>query len=268
MLQALWAVIVDLFQFACKGVMRREATVLQLEAPTVSAGLLVRDTAPATPLLASDGGRQAYVAALTCVCFARPIIAFDTKLGSLSYGARVIVLKREGMFVYVEGQECSGWVNGDELVYEKEFIIPQLQPGTVYEYDNTETIKIRTALNDECLGGVLCLPLQPVEYVLYVLAERGVKVAWPPVRPRTPGSLQVLLRGLRGVRIGIEPKTGALMEYRNEEGKGVIGLIEAVHPDETIILRSVGKEKDGEYRVETIQKDAWRELRPVFISFV
>ena len=41
-----------------------------------------------------------------------------------------------------------------------------------------------------------------------------------------------------------------------------------MHPDESIVVESVGKEVDGEFLIETLTPTQWRELRPVFISFV
>lgn len=56
------------------------------------------------------------------------------------------------------------------------------------------------------------------------------------------------------------------MEYQTEIGVGVIGYVEAVTPNETVTLASVGKDSEGQYLVETLTKEVWQALRPVWIQ--
>lgn len=266
MLQAFWAVLTDLFHFVFPVKVRADRPVTLPEPPTATAGVLLSPPKPRGVSL--ESGSEGYVAVDETLLYSRPIVAFDTKLADLPFGTVVSVRGTEGAFTHVSFNEMAGWMLTTDLVFERAMIFPQLESKTVYEYSDPETMKIRVWIKDECLGGRLFLPLQPFEYVLYELQERGMEVAWPSQRPRTAGTLQNLLRGNRGVRITIEPKTGSIMEYHKEDKTGVIAMIEAVHPDDTIVVRSVGKEQEGEYLEETLPKAKWRELRPVFISFV
>jgi hypothetical protein len=82
------------------------------------------------------------------------------------------------------------------------------------------------------------------------------------------GTVHQLLRGQPGVTIGVEPKTSSLIEgMETETHKAFLGVVVAVQPDGTITVQSVGRVNAGEFRVEHFTRTAWREFRPVFISF-
>lgn len=263
MLEAFWAVIVDLFYF----VFPAKSTFKEVSDKTPSL-LVAQPALPTEPaahsLLAGD---TAYVVSSTAACYARPILAFDTKVGMFLYGEELTVTMKEGKFSYVRSSALAGWVATTDISYSKHDIFARLESGVVYPADSFETIKIRRFLKDECDGGALFLPLQPTEFVLYELAIRRRVLKWPTERPRLPGSWQVLLKGRPQCRIGIEPKTGSVMEYYKDTKTGVLAFVEAVHPEQSIVVRSVGVRQEGEYLVETLPLSTWRELRPVFISF-
>ncbi len=266
MLAAFWAVLIDLFQFVFPVKEHPALPITEKEVPKANTGLLL--SLRSGQGVSLESGVLAYVCARESILYTRPIVAFDSTIRTLKFSDTVAVHGTEGKFTRVAVDSQVGWVKTEHLTTDRTEIYATLHPNRVYEYDDSETVKIRLWLDDECLGGALYLPLQPIEYILYLMKERGVGIKWPEERPRTPGTLQTILRGKRGVRIGIEPKTFSVMEYITKEKSGVIGLVEAVHPNETIVIKSVGKQVEGEHLIETISKEEWRELRPVFISFV
>lgn len=197
----------------------------------------------------------------------RSVVAFDSRVGTLPYGSEIIVSVVEGKSAYVTHGSTVGWVMGSDFTYNRDEVFPRLDSGKVYTAESTETKLIRSHLRDECDGGTLYIPLQATEYMLYELQLRNITPQWPLTRPRLPGSWQGQLKGRPRTHIGVVPKTGTVMEYYTDAKVGMLGFVEAVHPDETIVIKSVGKEREGQYLVETLTEEVWRELRPVFISF-
>jgi hypothetical protein len=145
-------------------------------------------------------------------------------------------------------------------------VFPELVSGTVYAEDSLETKKLRQYIEDEFFATELFLPLQPVELVMYRLKRHGLKIDWPAIRPRLAGTWQNILKGQSGIKIGLVPKTGAIIEYRNDDGTGFVGYTKAVKVDESIIIEGVGRKVVGEYREELIEKSEWQNWRPVWIS--
>ena len=73
-------------------------------------------------------------------------------------------------------------------------------------------------------------------------------------------------QGKNRIHIGLTPKTGAIIEYSNDDGTGFVGYTKSVKVDESIIIEGVGRQKDGEYREELIEKSEWQNWRAVWIS--
>lgn len=213
------------------------------------------------------GGQTAYVGADILQCLTRPVVAFDTVVGVVHYGDLVHVHEVRGLFAHINTDRVSGWVKVDDLVDVKDLIFPTFRPGYLYNYKNQETIKLRNLLKDEMMGGELSLSLQSEELMVYLLRQKGVNINWPNVRPRKAGSWQRILKGVTGVSIGIEPKTGSVMETTGNEISGFMGLVSEVKPDGSIKLITIGREVDGEYREEVFSRKEWIEWRPIFISF-
>lgn len=212
-------------------------------------------------------GRIAYVKSDSVVCLNGPELEFDAQVGTLFYGDRVTVTRIKDKFVEVEAGTVHGWVESTFLTDDLKEIIPSLRSAYIYGVTNEETIKLRRYIHDEALGQELGLSLQSIEYILFILKKTGIKVSWPPVRPREPGVWKTILRGLKGVSMGVEPKTGSVLEYAGNGTPGFIGYVEAVHPDQSITLQTVGRVEEGEYRVEEFSHEEWKEWRPVFICF-
>ncbi len=213
-------------------------------------------------------GRLAYVGADEAVCYSQAIIDFDTKLGDLHYGDAVMVKSINGAYAKINFQDYDGWMKVSDLVDDKNLIFPNLMSAYVYGPKNDETLKLRKYLKDELLGGLLNLPLQPLELIIFLLKTQRIVVKWPNTKPRIPGSLNNLLKGKKGVSMSIEPRTSSIIEYLNENNDGIIGFITEVSPDLAITMSSVGRIEAGEYRVEKFTHDEWKEWRPVFISFI
>lgn len=211
--------------------------------------------------------RPAFVSVEKARCFVSPEIGFDRIIARLDYGDRVGVRRLEDGFAEVIYADTYGWIPVEELSDDESAIFPRLAAGYRYGSAHEETRKLRRAIRDECAGDELGLSLQSIEYVLYELKRRRIEVRWPLARPRVPGSLHMLLRGRANVRIGIEPRTSALLEVSTGPTEGFFGIVEAVQPDQGITLSSVGRVEEGEFRREHFTKEEWREWRPTFISF-
>lgn len=223
----------------------------------------------AVPAITSDmvEGRSAFVISHDARCFQHPKVSYDTAVGSLTYAEEVKVDVIQDGYAHVFGRQCTGWVETTHLTDDKNMILPQLKSAYEYSSANEETIKLRTYIDDEFLGGQLALPLQPAEYVHYCVMSEMHRFSWPSTRPREAGRWQSILRGQTGVHMSIEPKTGSVLEYAGSEGRSFLAYVESVKPDLSISISSVGRLKDGEYLKEEVTPERWREWRPVFISF-
>ena len=265
MIEAAWEVIIDLFRFVFPIEVKAASKSQPIPAKETHCGISSISVPPAHKTLVT--GETAHIIKANSICFARPILAFDTRLGYFLFGELVTVALVEGQFAYVVTQTLSGWVDVRDISYRKEEVFPELVLKKKYTAGDVETVTMRHWLTDECDGGALYLALQPAEFILYQLKIRKIDLVWPAQRPRTAGIWQSILKGKPRVHISIEPKTASIMEYYKEDKSAVLAFLAAVHPDESIVVESVGKEVEGEFLVETLTSAQWRELRPVFISF-
>lgn len=222
------------------------------------------DLAPKTQ--GDFNGAVNYITASPGLVFNRPVLSYDGIVTTLPYGTLTQVLAYEGRFARVVLGETTGWILKDDLTTQATDVFPVLLTGTIYEEDNLETQKLRKYIEDEFFTKELFLPLQSVEYVSYQLKRHGLKIAWPAVRPRLAGNWQNILKGKNGIKIGLLPKTGAIIEYNNDDGTGFVGYTQAVKVDESIVISGVGRQVIGEYREEVIQKSEWQNWRSVWIS--
>lgn len=222
---------------------------------------LLEDTKTITAL----SGQTAYLLKDTDLLI-RPEVSFDSKIDTCHYGKKVMAFGTEGEFVNVATQGNSGWIKANDLTFNIQDIIPQLESGTVYDYNKPETKKIRNYIQDEFFGEKLVLPLQSAEYVFYRVKSSGINFHWPPKRPRLAGFWHGILKGNPKVYLTINPKTSSVMEGQDKESY-FLAYVEAVHPDQSIIISSIGRKSDGEYLKERVEIEQWREWRPVFIAF-
>lgn len=276
MAKVILEVLKDLWDFAChevnglfkQGRDRNNAEIINSEQPERIENIAAK------PIIISQNksgdvvGWNAYIQADVAPYFSQPELSLDTKLGSFSFGDKVMAVRTVKGFVEVKTAAKCGWVEEGNLTEDINKVLPNFKPAFVYDYDDEEVVKLRRLLQDEVLGQYLNLPLQSLEFVLSVLKRKQIQISWPAERPRLPGSWKTILRGIKGVSMSLEPHTGAILEYAGDDGvSGFLGYVEAVRPDQSITLLSVGRVEEGEYRVEECTRDVWKEWRPVFISF-
>lgn len=201
----------------------------------------------------------------TCL-YALPTRSFDGVIKRLPYGASFRILNTQGKWCNVLYNDIRGWIHRDDLTESNAVLSPQFSAGAFYGPEDPETVKLRTLIDDEFHAGSLALPLQDVEFVSYKLKRRGRTIDWPNARPRIAGTWQKLLKGVPGVHIGVSPKTGAVMEYVNEDNTGHVTYVDSVYPDGAITISEIGYPEEGKYCERTLNRHEWKELRPVFIE--
>ena len=204
------------------------------------------------------------VVAQTAHLFLEPVASFDSVIMTVPYGTSLPVYQAENRWYKVEYRGHSGFVLKDAVTTDN--IFPQFHLGQYYDDKNIETIKLRSFIHDEFNGGLIDAPLQDVEYVTYKLRRKGKLLPWSEERPRVSGNWKQLLRGALGVHIGILPKNDSVMEVVGDDAIGQVSYVEAVFPDESIIVSEVGFPEEGRYSERTLPKEEWREFRPVFIA--
>ena len=207
-----------------------------------------------------------YIAVAKTGVMAKPLWAFDTQLNEYTYSQKVSVLGYEGRFVHILYQTESAWVLKDAITMNRTDIYPTFVSNNIYLAADSETKKLRQVIRDEFFTAELYLPLQAVEFVAYKLKEQNISIPWSKERPRLAGLWRDLLKGHLGVKIGISPKTGSILEGKLENGLGFVGYVAAVYPGDDISLLSVGKEVEGKYKEEKLSKEEWQALQAVFIQ--
>ncbi len=196
--------------------------------------------------------------------FTAPAFTLDGVITKVPYGAVVDVFQTQNRWFKISYHGTIGWMLREDLV--EELKVPQFKLGVFYSADNETTISVRRELDDEFAGGLAQLPLTAEEYVSYRLKRQGVNVPWGKERPRLAGTWQNLLKGRSGAHIGITPKTGSVMETIEDSTFGHLAYIEAVYPDQSILISEFGYPELGQYSERTLPKAEWIEWRPVFIE--
>lgn len=224
-------------------------------------------TEPSDTSSVSDGPfDRAYVCVKTAQVYALPTKTFDGVIMTLEYAQVVGVLNKQGSWVHVSFGEVRGWISRDDLSDSLAALQPQWQVNELYAPDHPGTKALRLCIEDEFNAKAIFVPLQDVEYVSYQLRRKNRFIDWPKERPRIAGTWQRLLRGVRGVHIGITPKTESVMEYIYEDNTGHVAFVESVFPDGSIAISEVGYPTEGVYTTRTLSRDECKELRPVFIE--
>jgi hypothetical protein len=188
-------------------------------------------------------------------------------VAKLPLGKEVGTLSFEGRFVLIETESIRGWVLKDDIAIEESKIWPELVSGTIYEASHESTMRIRQITQDSFFAVDLFLSLQPQEYVGYRLLRQGRHLPEVPDRPRLVGKWHDIYRGKLGVAISLEPRAGSIIEGLSLASLPFLGFVTSVHTDESIVVESVGRHKDGEFLKETLSKQAWFDTQPVFIQF-
>jgi len=212
-------------------------------------------------------GELQFVGSVDVPMHTDPVMAFDVLIAHIPYGEQVRVLKLGGRWAFVRYKDQEGWVLKDSLREQAREVLPLFEHGHLYEAGDEETRKLRLCIRDEFCGGKASLPLTDAEYVTYKLGQKQISIPWGTHRPRIAGTWQRLLRGKKGVHCGVLPKTGSIAEYAIDD-VGYVAYVESVFPDESIKLSSVGLLQEGQYSIETLAKEYYRELHPIFIEIL
>ncbi len=195
-----------------------------------------------------------------------PMKQYDSRIMTLSYGDAVTVAAFRGNYANVQTNKYTGWVEKDALSSRKE----EVWPGWVYnvwcDATHETTIKVRVLLKDMFFAGAAGLPLQSTEYVTAVLREDNRQIDWPVAIHRVPGRWHQLLRGVRGIHVGIHAKTDSVMEWTDESGIGHLAYVREVRPDKTIRLSGVGIIEESILESLLLPESLWKEWHPVFIE--
>lgn len=207
---------------------------------------------------------SAFVVSRKANVYHLPTLTLDGILFSVPYATKVDIFETQNRWFKIFYQGTSGWMLRDDLIDElKE---PIFKIGSFYLADTSETISVRNSLNDEFMGEVANLPLSAEEYVAYRFKHSGIEIPWGKERPRLAGTWQQLLKGRAGCHIGIVPKTDTVMEIISDSTMGHLAYVEAVFPDQSILISEVGFPEAGQYSERTLIKSEWIEWRPVFIE--
>lgn len=279
-MNTLLAVIDDLFRFACAslfgqkeaGTYNRSFSIPYMNAMQMQLLPAKRSSQEGEGELSLDharplppSGELQFVGHSHAPLHTDPVMAFDVHSALIPYGEQVRVLKLGGRWAFVRYKDQEGWVLKDSLREQAREVLPSFEHGHLYDAHDEETIKLRLCIDDEFCGGKASLPLTDAEYVTYKLRQKQISIPWNTHRPRTPGTWHTLLRGKKGVHCGVLPKTGSIAEYIVED-VGYVAYVEAVFPDESIKLSSVGLSQEGLYTIETLSREYYRELHPIFIE--
>lgn len=206
-----------------------------------------------------------YANSIRVPVYKNPTLEFDAQIGEIPYGEMVIVLEPRGRFYRIMWDTTEGWVFRDDIADRALRVHPEFIPGEENSVDHPNTAHVRAILGDPFSLGKSEFPLQSGEYVLYRLWKKGIRVSWPDVRPRVPGSWHKILRGVSGIHIGVTPKVGSIMEYVLDGDVGHLAYVEALYPDDTITVSEVDYPCSGTYNERELTREKWKSMKPLFI---
>lgn len=136
-----------------------------------------------------------------------------------------------------------------------------------YTAESIETILVRQALATYDKHLVQSGNLTLIEWLLYYVQQQNHSVSLLALRMTPLGMWHQTVKGLPGVRVGIEPYTGALMEWFDTARVGRVGLVERVTPDATVTVRTLSVDPSGTYLEQIYTAATWKELGAVFTRF-
>lgn len=280
-MQIFLAVVDDLFQFARTELfgmlpLRLDEGYFKLRTYPHTQADLSLITAPASSVKSSQEsyavipatflqGGQYFVGARDTFLYVDPVVSFDMAIRELTYGELIHVIKLGGRWAHVKAKESEGWIFKDALREKAKDVFPSFFNGTYYDSESAETRKLRLCIHDMFKGEASAVALSDAEYVTYKVWKRGREIQWGDMRPRIAGTWQKKLRGALGIYMSVNPKTESVMEYIVDD-VGHLCFVEAVFPDESIKISSIGQNTEGVFEEIMLQKEEWRELRPVFIE--
>lgn len=264
-MRVFWAVVADLWRFVLGKDSVKSIPNIPIDvAIGAQKALVAAPTHTIEAELVSIG--VGYVAVPRAHLLARPVWMFDGVLKALSFGTQLELYGKEGMYYHVGVGTVTGWVSIHEVTTNEEVVFPVFVPLQTYTALHSTTVLVRQHLEDAFGATPLYIALSAEEYVCYRLMRQGLVLPWPVVRPRPAGKWHSILRGVRGIEISTFPRSGAIMEYVDDEGKGVVAYTKIVAHDQTITIEGIGT--SGQYTVEVLSSIQWRELRPVWIMVI
>jgi len=145
--------------------------------------------------------------------------------------------------------------------------VPQqvkLRVGEQYTTEAVETILVRRALTNCDAHLVQSGNLTLIEWLLYYVQQQNPSVSLLALRMTPLGMWHQTVKGLPGVRVGVEPTTGSLMEWFDTDRVGRAGVIERMTPDSTLTVRTLSLVPSGTCQEQVYTIAAWKELGAVF----
>ena len=189
----------------------------------------------------------------------------STPVGRLSYGEMVMVLETGMERTKVATNGTKGYVPTALLARSAAEVYPDFEIGKEYGPHAAATVRLRTFIKDEFAATLAALPLSSHEYAYYRLLRRGARIAWPDIRPRTPGSWAAILATAERVIVSHEPQPGAVMEYLLAEARGHLAYVEEVFADGSIKISEADWPDRGIYNERVLVEGEWKALQPSFI---
>ncbi len=213
-----------------------------------------------------------YTSSVATALRSAPGVLGDTVYTVLPYGSLVMVLEVRDMWAQVASGTYVGWVYVDDLEDRAAHVYPSFHIEEENLADDPATLRLRAIIQDEFGAGEMGLPLQAEEYVLYRLYRKELRIEWPQIRPRTPGTWHEILHTTPGVTVANEPKAGSVMEFLvfDEMGKeswGHMAYVDAVFPDDSIQISEANWPDDGRYNERVLVREEWQGLNPSFLIF-
>lgn len=186
-------------------------------------------------------------------------------VGALSYGEMVMVLEVGMECTKVATNGTKGYAPTTLLARSAAEVYPEFEIGKEYGPHAAATKRLRTFIKDEFAATLAALPLSSHEYAYYRLLRRGVRINWPDIRPRTPGSWAAILATTERVVVTHEPQPGAVLEYLLGEARGHLAYVEDVYADGSIKISEADWPDRGIYNERVLVAEEWKALNPSFI---
>lgn len=207
-----------------------------------------------------------YAGNITVPVYQNPTIELDSQSVSIPYGEMIMMLEVKGRFYRIAWGTHEGWVLKEDLADRASRVHPEFFIGQANGVDDTNTVHIRAILGDIFGLARSEFSLQAGEYVLYKLWKKGRHVPWSETRPRVPGLWHKILKGSDGIKIGVVPKVGSIMEYMLDSDIGHLAYVEAVFPDNTITISEANYPDSGIYNERELTEEEWKGAKPIFIA--
>jgi len=146
--------------------------------------------------------------------------------------------------------------------------VTDLVTNVRYDKQHPTTVSIRHTLADQAILNPKTGDLTLLEWLAYQMRDRTQLVPWLSLALTPPGEWHQTLKGLPSIRIGLEPKTSAIMEWYTTDRIGHLAVVRKVTPDNKLTLGQIGDPLPGVYSEQVVDAREWREWRPVFIELM